>query len=188
MFKKSFLLFSFVILSGCNSGDGGGSSEPNELPIGALACPGSQKGIVGCWVTEACAQLTGQNGGPIEQWGNTKALFARDGSFKFSLQRFNNTSCAGKPNGTMAPDNVRISYIAIEPKQDESGVEANQLAVTSIFGDEEPFDIQTLYLISDNYRLCLSENFMLTGHSLSVSQSNSQAIDFNSCLVRAESI
>ncbi|MGB1952274.1 MAG: hypothetical protein ACPHQ9_16015 [Marinobacter sp.] len=73
-------------------------------------------------------------------------------------------------------------------EQDESGIEANQWAVISIFGDEEPFDIQSLYSISDNYRLCLSENFMLTGGSLSVSQSASQAIDFNSCLIRAESI
>lgn len=187
MFKKTFLFFSFAILSGCNSGDGGESSKPDESTIASLACPSDQEGIVGCWVTESCVQFTDEDGKLIESWGNLKVQFSQEGSIKFLPQQFENASCVGEPDGTKTGgDEIEISYTMAEPERDESGIVADQLAVTITLGKEEPFRVETLYFISNNYRLCLSENFEVKGDSFSFSQSQSRAIDFNSCLLRAE--
>ena len=67
-----------------------------------------------------------------------------------------------------------------------SGITADQIIITSAFGDNEPFDVGTLYHISNSYRLCLSENFTIGYASVEVAQAADNAIDFSSCLVRAE--
>jgi len=189
VFKKSFLFFSFAILSGCNSGDDGESSKLEESTVAPLACPSDQEGIVGCWVTESCVQFTDEDGKLIESSGNLNVQFSQEGSIKFLPQRFENASCAGEPDATKTGgDELEISYIMAEPALDESGIVADQLAVTITPDpdEEEPYGVETLYSISNNYRLCLSENFEVKGDSFSISQSQSRAIDFNSCLLRAE--
>ena len=185
MLIKSIFVVFFAFLSGCNNGDDGGSSDPIRSTTAALACPTSQKGIVGCWVTEKCNLVNGGDGKPSEYWGNTKVLFSQEGKIEFLGQQFVDSSCSGKPDTTTTSRDMVASYTEGQSTKDASGVEASQIIVTLTFRDQEPFDISTLYFISDNYRLCMSENFKITHDSVVVSQSASSAIDFNSCLIRA---
>ena len=188
MLRRSIFVVSFAFLSGCNNGDDGSSSDPIRSTTATLACPTSQEGIVGCWVTEKCNRVNEKDGKPSEYWGNTKVLFSQEGKIEFLGQQFVNSSCSGKPDRTTESKDVVASYTVGQSKKDVSGVEANQIIITSTFRNQETFDINTLYFISDNYRLCMSENFRVTHDSVIVSQSASFAIDFNSCLIRAGEI
>ena len=175
-----------ALLSGCNNGDSDGSSNPVRSTSATLTCPKPQEGIVGCWVTEKCDRMTGNDGKTIDYWGSHRVLFAQDGKIEFLSQQFNNSSCAGQPNGAPVNEMVVVSYVEAQPEQDVSGVEASKLIVTSTFQDKQPFDTGVLYFISNNYRLCLSSAFKITHDAVSMTESSSSPIDFESCLVRVD--
>jgi hypothetical protein len=184
--RKSVFVVCLALLSGCNHEDDSNNSENLiRSTLATLSCPASQEGIGGCWVTENCGQMNDEDGNPIEYWGHMKVLFSQEGEIQILGEQFKNSSCTGQPNSTTEFNEIVVTYSEGQPELDVSGVYASQIIVTSTFGDKDPFNVGTLYYITDKYRLCLSENFNIGYSSVGVAQAGSTAIDFNSCLIRA---
>lgn len=130
--------------------------------------------------------MNDEDGNPIDYWGHTKVLFSQEGEILILGQQYNNAMCSGQPDETTDVSEIVITYAEGEPELDVSGVNASQIIVTLTIDEKEPFSVGTLYYITDNYRLCLSENLTISHNSFGVAQAGSTAIDFNSCLIRAE--
>lgn len=185
MIRIVLMLTSLLLLSACS----GSNSESSESVTDTKqeSCTSNGESSLGCWVTEQCGQMSDENDQLIDLWGNIKLTLEDDGVFQLTGQQYNNSTCSGEISGTTSFDDAPVYYEIGSDEFDESGVLATQIKVTPESPDNELFWVDGLFHISNESRLCFSEDIQIRHDGLRLSPSG-VAIDFVNCLIKQEQI
>ena len=161
------------------------SSAPDvEKNIDIPDCPSIINGVKGCWSTSDCGQRPPIiEGEVINDWSNTLVLFNDLNRIEMFSRAYNNPDCLGEPKLVGKYMDMEIEYGETEKLVDPAGVTVNGVRVTMILG-ENAYEYDSAYHISNQSRLCLSQNFSILPTKLSFHPAGPVDIDFVNCLIR----
>ena len=120
----------------------------------------------------------------IPVWGNIRYEFATNGNINNLVKVYTNSSCAGAPV-FQEEQFLELSFVDQGAEQLPSTITANRLTVQSL-NAPEPRESGVLVHVTDDSRLCLSNNLILNVDGyIFIRGEDATAIDFNNCLESA---
>ena len=139
--------------------------------------------ILGVWHTEACEQAPDTLGSNSGSWGKGRYEFTDNNIINVSIQFYTGASCSITSELIEAVNiNSPLTFIDFGQVTLEEGIEGNQFYLTLPIPDA-PSTIEGFYTLN-NSKLCFSDNINFNPYSVSSSEIETTAIDFEKCLVK----
>ena len=159
----------------------------------------SQSVLVGVWMTEACDQATDSNGALINIWGKglyeftttetitvDQVTFSSQGTIRLGQLMYSDSNCVTATD-TNVPAEIDPPVLYADGGQEllQEGIPGNKLIISLT----APNSIQRVsgFYTLDTGSLCFSEYFAFEPFSFDVSPMGPTGIDFENCLVKADS-
>ena len=164
--KSRSIIIGLVALltTGCNS-----DSNTNISPL------------LGIWVTESCAQASDSNGIPVNVWVKSLYEFTTYGTIRLGREEYTDSNCVTFSD-VVAPAEAQIPITYTDQGQVllQEGIAGGDLLIE--MGEGAQFlSVKAFYTIN-NGSLCFSDAFTFEATTFGISQSGTDAIDFNNCL------
>ncbi len=164
---RNLILFCLIgsLVSACNSDD-----EKNESPL------------LGLWITESCEQATDSSDMPVNTWLKGLFEFTRGGVILLGHEYYSDSNCI-QLTERKEPMEAEVPILYTDYGQTilEEGISGNGLAIEMGEGVQH-FAVDAYYTIN-NGSLCFSDAFTFEAAVFGISQTGSDSIDFNHCLV-----
>ena len=167
--KKIGIIIGLItlLITGCENSNNNNNNSP----------------LLGVWVTESCVQASDSNGSPINLWLKALYEFTTQGTIRFGLEEYTDSNCVTLSNVVdPAESQVPISFTDQGEVLLQEGINGGGLLIEMGTGAQF-VSIDAFYTINSNV-LCFSDAFTFEALTFSVSQSGTDAIDFNNCLTR----
>ena len=165
--NKLVITVILTILSGC----GGGTDETQP------ASP-----LIGVWITESCEQASDSNGTLVNIWLKALYEFTTQGEILIGREEYSDSNCVTH-NNTVEPTtlNTSVTYQDRGTKLLQEGIDGGGLLIEMGTGNQF-VSVDAFYTIN-NSLLCFSDAFAFEALGFGVSESGTDAIDFNNCLI-----
>ncbi|WP_455219192.1 hypothetical protein [Kaarinaea lacus] len=167
--KLLSIIFSifFVAISGC---DRGGNSNLSPL--------------VGVWITESCESHISNDGVSEETWRKGVYEFTARGELITGWETYGDSNCVEYLSTQIFnSSNSHVVYKDLGAQMLQEGIIGAGLSLQLVVLDQPTTAVYGYYAIIDN-RVCFSERFVFEVSYLTMFSTNSDAIDFNSCLIQ----
>jgi hypothetical protein len=143
----------------------------------------SRSPLLGTWITEACEQAYDSNGLPVNIWIKSIYEFTSLGAIRIGLEEHTDPSCQKSSNVLEPTENLTlISYIDQGEVLLQEGISGGSLYI-DMSNATESLSIDSFYTINDG-TLCFSGAFTFGALTFGITQTGTDAIDFENCLVR----
>jgi len=163
MNKMIILVLSLILLSGCGGGDSNNTDTTSSL--------------VGVWVTESCEQASDSNGTLQNIWIKGLYEFTNQGKVLLGKELYLDSNCITiSSTQTPAEQITPITYKDQGSRLLQEGINGGGLQISN-----QSLSIDAFYTINNN-SLCFSDAFTFEALKFGISQSGTDAIDFNKCL------
>jgi hypothetical protein len=164
--KRRSIIFVIVALltTGCNS-----DNNTNSSPL------------LGIWITESCAQASDSNGMPVNVWVKALYEFTTFGTIRVGREVYTDSNCVTLSDTVdPAESQIPIRYADQGQVLLQEGITGGNLLIEMNDG-AQLLSVEAFYTIN-NGALCFSDAFTFEATVFGISQSGTDAIDFNNCL------
>lgn len=141
--------------------------------------------LVGTWLTDACTQMTGDDGTPLEHWAQGLYTFYSSGTLAARFNQYADADCITPTllvEDLSEPATSAISYQDLGEETLEGGIPGGKIVVRAET-DSSTYEFQGYYAI-DNGSLCFSHKLNFDPLSISSLDTEGTDIDFEKCLTR----
>ncbi|MDH5728472.1 MAG: hypothetical protein OEZ58_05755 [Gammaproteobacteria bacterium] len=157
----------------------------------AMSCNESgEHDFIGCWVTLECSQFTDSNGMLIESWGRAMYTFSAEGDVTPEIFFYEDSNCITEKDFGEAkkPGPPPGEYLFVENYTTSEGLNGSRIKFYNgppelPSGTEKSYIDVSLVITSEN-QLCASATLKMTSLTYIGSSTESQDIDYDSCLNR----
>ncbi|MEJ2609380.1 MAG: hypothetical protein P8179_04640 [Candidatus Thiodiazotropha sp.] len=156
----------FFVISGCNQDD---DSEKSPL--------------LGVWVTDACEQAFDESDEPVNTWMKGLYTFTNYGTIQKRFKTYSDSNCTTLSTpSSLEEAEIPITYFDQGKKLLKEGINGGGLLIEMGAG-EEFLSIDAFYTIK-NGTLCFSDAFTFEALQFGITETGTDDIDFENCLVR----
>lgn len=137
--------------------------------------------MLGIWITESCERASDSNGVLVNTWLKALYEFTAYGTIRIGHERYTDSNCSS-PSDTMDPAEAQIPITFTDQGEVllQEGVDGGGLLIE--MGEGQQFvSIEAFYTIN-NDSLCFSDAFTFEALEFGISQTGTDAIDFENCL------
>lgn len=170
--KGIAVVMGALAISGCKLVD---SDEAGSSPL------------VGTWETNACAQMEGPEGAPIELWAKGLWSFYRSGALALRLDQYADPACTSPKRlveDFEEPAQTPFSYVDFGEETLGDGLRGGRVLIMMDY-DGTSFDAEGFYTINAGL-LCFSHNLNFEPLGFLSSEAESTDIDFEKCLTKID--
>ena len=157
------------------------------ISLSLTACKGSSENnesspIIGSWATQACAQLTDNNGAPINVWVKGYYDFTVNGSISFYREGYTDSNCTTEHQNFIPGSFSVVTFKDNGATTLQEGIQGHKIFIN--FMHLSPNVSSNGFYTINNNTLCFSDTFVLEANRFGINQPDISDIDFNNCLVK----
>lgn len=143
----------------------------------------SRSPLLGVWITEACDQASVSNGSPVNVWIKSIYEFTSLGTIRIGREEYTDSGCQASVNVLDPTEGeVLITYVDQGEVLLQEGIDGGSLFI-DMSTETQSLGMDAFYTIN-NDTLCFSDAFTFGAVTFGISETGTDAIDFESCLVR----